>query len=358
MKNEIIVKLALENSNPCVTISLNTHLTKPDSKKDRILIKNLCRQAEIRLISEFNKRKLTHLLQKLKTIPDEIDISLNLDSLHIFVSNKTKVIIRSSWPVQADTVNISGRFALRPLIYASNRTDEYLILLLSQSGVRLFTAINKTIIGEVKNKSFPFGENVHYHTDPLKISDPKAVDNMIREFLNKVDKAVVKVHHHTGLQCVIISTEDNYSRLMQVADKPELYLGFAKINYNNTANHFISDQSWEIVRKMQNDRTLEAIGEMKEAIAQGKVYTDLQEIYRAAKEGRGDLMITSYNYYQAVKIKDESELELVQDVTLPGVIDDITSNIAWEVISKNGRVFFTGSDNLQGLGNIALKVRY
>lgn len=41
-----------------------------------------------------------------------------------------------------------------------------------------------------------------------------------------------------------------------------------------------------------------------------------------------------------------------------GVIDDITSEIAWEVISKKGRAIFTTQDELKSLGEIALKVRY
>ena len=134
MQKEIIEKLALENSNPCVTISLNTHRTKPDNKKDRILLKNLCKLAENRLVAEFGIKLIAPLLMKLDKVSDEIDISLNLDSLHIFLSNKTKKIIKSSWPIKSNTVHIANSFALRPLIYALNRTEEYLILLLSHVG--------------------------------------------------------------------------------------------------------------------------------------------------------------------------------------------------------------------------------
>ncbi len=358
MNRETIERLAAEESNPCVTISLNTHRTKPDYQKDRIVLKNLCKEAHDRLVNEFGKRSVRELLKKIENIPDEIDVSMNLDSLHIFLSNHTKEIIKSSWPARSDKVHISKSFALRPLIYALNRTDEYLILLLSQNGVQLFLAQNDKILDEITGNGFPFGENIHFHTDPLKISDPKAVDNMVREFLNKVDKALLKVCKQTGLPCIVISTEDNYSRLMQVVDNRSLYIGFTNINYNNTANHFISSQAWEIIKKVQKERIFEAISEIKKAIPQGKVYTDLQEIYRAAREGRGELLLTSYDFFQAVKMKDDKSFELVQDVTLPGIIDDITSNIAWEVISKNGRALFTQPENLTDLGRIILKVRY
>ncbi len=40
---------------------------------------------------------------------------------------------------------------------------------------------------------------------------------------------------------------------------------------------------------------------MKEALGQGKVITDLTEIYNAVKEGRGDLLIIHDDFHSEVK---------------------------------------------------------
>ena len=56
--------LATENNTPCVTISLNTHRTHPDNAQDEILLKNLLKEAEERIINEFGKRPVTSLLEK------------------------------------------------------------------------------------------------------------------------------------------------------------------------------------------------------------------------------------------------------------------------------------------------------
>lgn len=124
------------------------------------------------------------MVEKLKKIPDESDISLNLESLHIFISKSFREIVRSSSPAPKNTFLISDRFALRPLIYALNQTDEYLILQLTQSGDRLFNAINDKITGEVINEDFPMGENIHFQIDPVKLADAKAADNLVKEFPN------------------------------------------------------------------------------------------------------------------------------------------------------------------------------
>lgn len=358
MTRETIDTLAAEKGNPCITISLNTHRTKPDYLKDRITLKNLCRDVQKRVVSEYGKRTAATLLKKLADLPESIDWSLNLDSLHIFLSDKTTEIVKSSWPIHTDIITVSDHFALRPLIYALAKTEEYLVLLLSQSSVNLYTALNDKITGELQNESFPFGQSPYFHTDRQKLSDPEAVDNMVREFLNKVDKALVNVSNQTGLDCVVICTEDNYSRLMQVAGRPEIYAGFAAVNYNNVARHYIASQAWRIVKKIHDERTRDAVREMKEAVAGGKVVTDLQEIYTSAKAGKGDLLISSHDYFQPVVMKAYERIEPVDDVSEPGVIDDVTSLIAMEVFSKKGRVVFAPARDLAGLGKIILKLRF
>lgn len=355
---EKLEKLASEKNTPCVTISLNTHRTHPENTQDAVLLKKLLKEAEDRVIQEFGKRPVDALLEKISKVQNEIDINYNLDSLHIYLSNDTQEIIKSAWPTNENGVYISNTFDVRTLIKSYNRSEEYFVLLLSQSGVNLYDTINDEIVEDVNNGDFPFPENSHYSTNSDRGSDAKHVDDLVREFLNKVDKAVVKICNETGLNCVVICTEDNYSRLMQVADKPSVYLGYSNINYNNTSKDFIAKQSWEIVKELQHKRRTEAIEEVKEAVAQGMVLTDLQEIFQASLDGRGDLLIVHQDFSQSVMMTGERTFEFTENRNEQGVIEDITSNIAWDVLLKKGRVVFTTKESIKELGAIALKTRY
>ncbi|TJZ63057.1 hypothetical protein FAZ15_01805 [Sphingobacterium olei] len=355
---EQLEKLANEKNAPCVTITLNTHRTHPANVKDELVLKNYLKEAEDRVIAEFGKRPTAPLLERIQHIASKIDVNYNLDSLHIFLSNDTEEIIKSAWPATNEGVHISNTFAVRPLIKSYNRSEHYLLTVLSQSGVQLYEAINDAIIQEITNDDFPFSENQHYVTNAERGSDGKHVDNLVREYLNKIDKALLQVHNETGLPCVVICTEDNYSRLQQVADKPAIYLGYAAIDYNNTAPHQVVEQSWQIINELQIQRRTKAIGEMKEAVSQGNVLTDLQEIYQAAIDGRADLLIVHKDFSQAVHMNDERTFDLIEDATQPDAIDDISNTIAWAVISRKGRVIFTGQDDIKELGEIVLKVRY
>jgi len=356
-KNKLEI-LASERSYPCVTISMNTHRTSPENLKDVTELQKLIKEAHQHVVDEFGQHDVSILLEKIDHLDEEIDVNYNLDSLHIFLSETTKEIVNSSWPTLKSTVSVAESFVIKPLIKDFNRLEEYLILVLSQTDVRLLKAINDNISGEVMSNDFPFVKNPHFSTDQDKSNDGKKVDNLVRDFFNQIDKALVKLHNKTNMNVVVICTENNWSRLMQVADKPSIYLGNVSLNFNETANHSLATEAWKIVVAIQEEGRAMAIKEMKEAVGHGKVITNLLDIFLAVKAGRGDLLITHDDYHQAIKMTGQYSFIFVSDLTLPEVIDDITSDIAWEVISKKGRAIFTNQEEFKTFGNIALKVRY
>ena len=125
MKREKLEKLASEKNKPCVTISMNTHRTYPENQKDISVLKELLSEAKERVIHEYGKRPVNDLIEKIDQIENEIDINYNLDSLHLFLSNSTKEIIKSAWPTVRNAVYVSENFAVKPLIKIFNRTVEY-----------------------------------------------------------------------------------------------------------------------------------------------------------------------------------------------------------------------------------------
>jgi len=355
---EKLNKLASEHSRPSVTISLNTHRTHPDSDKDAIQLKKLLKEAENRVIELYGKRPAAKVLERIAGIGDQIDVRCNLDSLHIFLSEDTEEVVRIAWPIAEDRVYIDDVFDLRALIKAYNRTEEYLILLMSRKEVNLYHAMNDSIVKEIDNEDFPVTDNPWYLANGPERSNARLVDDIAREFFNRVDKGVVKVAQETGLKVVVIAVEENYSYLQEVADRPDIYLGHVSIDYNHTKEHQIAEDAWQFMKNIQRQRRADAISEVKDSISQGRMLTDLQEIYQAAIDGNGDTLVVYEDYSQPVVMKDERTFDRTDELSSPDTVDDITGIIAWQVMSKGGRVFFSCQEELKELGDIVLKTRY
>ena len=233
---ETLQHLGTETNNPCVSISMNTHRARPKTEQDKILLKNLLKEAHDRVSKEYDKKLVDSLLKRISSIKEKIDLNANLDSLHIFLSNDTEEIVKSPWEA------------------ASNR----------------------------------------------------------------------------------VNTEDNYAKLMQVADKPNAYHGYVSVSYNKDTPHQVVKDTWKLIEKLQSERRGETIEEVKRAISQGNVITDLQEIYRAAIIGRGDVLVVHQNFRQPVMMNDDDSFELIDDPATPGAIDE----------------------EIKELGKIAMKTRY
>lgn len=358
MLYSIIQNFANHSANPSVSISLNTHRTHPENQKDIVILKNLCKEAEERLLGEFEKRDILPLLKNLESVQNEVDVNFNLDSLHIFLSNEVKEVVRTIGIVDKEKVQISESFAQRGIINAFNRSKEYFVVLVSQSGINVYQTLDENIHGEIHDEDFPIKESKFFSTDNAERSDSGKTDNLLREYLNRVDKALVKLYNDFELPMVVVSTRDNFQKLMAVADRPNIYLGNVSVNYNDTKPSTLAKDAWELVSKLQFEKRTESLKELAAAVSKGKVLTDLQEIYLAAKQGRGDLLIVNEHFAQPVLVGENDTLQLIDDVTTPNAVDDIVSEIAWEVISKKGRTVFTGQDELETFGKIALKVRW
>lgn len=231
----------------CVSIALPTYRTFPENKQDSILLKNLIGETEKNLINRFGKRETVEIIKRIQSTLN-IDMSYNLDSLHVFVSNNTTEVVRLPISIKSSEVIVNDSFDTHYLTETIENSKEYLILVLSQSGVQLYDALNENIVSEIENNNFPFDKNELYLSNPDKSSDAKRVDNLVREYFNRVDKAVQEVHKATNLEVVVVSTPRNYQHLIHVSDNEKVYLGNSPINYNDVALHTLGKQAMQLVK--------------------------------------------------------------------------------------------------------------
>lgn len=363
MTKKALKKLAEEQNKICVTISLNTHRTHPDNLQDEIVLKNLITEAKNRISEEFEGTdELKIVLQKLDAISEKIDINYLLDSLHIFVSENNEEIVQSIWAVEENRIYVDKQFAIKPLIKIFNRSQEYLVLQLAMNETKLFKVFDESIEEEVRNHIFPFGETPHLPHGNVQKSDSEYVGNLLKEHFRDIDKALVDyiLENDKSLKVIVASTEENYHTLLEASTRPETYIGTFEVNHNKQESSpwFLAKQAWEVAKKNQQKLVEEDIEDAKAAVSQGKLSTDLIEIYQAALEGNSELLLVNKDFTQPAKIKNNNIIELIDDVNEHGAIDDIVSLIAWEVISKGGKAIFISKEQLGDLGDIALKKRY
>lgn len=356
MKN-ILKKLEKVASENCVTILLQTHRTTPDNDKDPILLKNLVRDAETRLLADLDKKDATAIIEKIKTLANSIDHKLNLESLVLFVNENIAEFVRLPIHVE-NRVVIDETFATRDLMRALNSEYSYYVLVLNRDKARLIEAFNDRVTKEIKT-GFPVdNDNLH----PSKTSEAAIAarqSNLQREFFNIVDKNLIEVLKEKNLPVIIHTEESNYSEYLKIADRKEAIVGNVSGNRISDKDHHIIDEVWPTAEKLNEKRKEERISELKAAANSNNFLTDYNDIWSALENGNGKTIFVQRGFFQPARINNGSvELVSQEDATKAGVVDDIIDEMIEKILHIGGEAVFLEEEDLKKYQGLVLITRY
>lgn len=355
--NDTLKKLKDVQSECCITIILNTHRTKPDNKRDPILLKNLAREVEERLLNDYDKRFARSLADKMNTLVDSIDHQFNLESMALFISEDIAEYLRMPIAVE-DRVVIDSSFATRDIVRAIHQQEAYYVLVLSRDVARLIEAANDKVVQEVGNP-FPFEKTGLYSTDKLQMTMNQGSDNLIEEFFNRVDKAFHTVWEKNPLPVLVCTEERNYHHYLKVADKKHLVIGHLNQNRLDEKAHHIIPEAWPIVQRANTERNNQRIQELKTAVGTGNFLSDFNHIWQAIHEGRGQTLFVQLGYFQpAILYNGAIQLVSPDQTRQPNVVDDIIDDMIEANMRFGGDVVFLPGNLLKDFQGLALVTRY
>lgn len=345
-------------SESCITIILNTHRTRPDNEKDPLTLKNLLKEAEIRLYADENKRDAKVLVERLKDLASEVDHNHNLESLVLFVNENITQFVRLPVKVK-NRVVIGHTFATRDLVRALHLETNYFVLVLSQKKVRLIEAFNDKVVAEISN-SFPIENNQFYSTNKAELSNASRQSNLIAEFFNRVDKEVNMVRNQYPLPVLICTEESNYHEYLEIADqKQSIFDTYLNKNRLDEKAHAIVTEAWEIVKEYVKEKNDSRKAELQNAVSQNKFLSDTNQIWNAIKEGRIQTLFIEEDKFQPALIENNLIKFVSDELTdKKEVIDDIFDELIEANMNYGGDVVFLPKGELAEFNGFGAITRY
>ena len=342
----------------CVSIIMNTHRTKPDYDKDPKVLKNHIKEAKERLLATNDKREVSKVIEHLEKLEGQIDHSLNLESLILFVNENKAEFLRL--PIEVtDRVVIDRSFATRDLVRALHQEINYFILVLSQREVRLIEAFNDKVVKEI-GSDFPFENTNLYSTNKDELANAGRQTQLVAEFFNRVDKALNKVRKDNALPVLICTEEANYHEYLKIADESKsIFDTYLNKNRLDEKAHAIVSEAWSIVSKKMEEQRKAKKDELSKAVGKGNFLSDLSDIWKAIGEGRVDTLFIEEELFAPAIIKND-EIHIVEDskTNENGVIDDVYDEMIEANFSFGGDVVFLPKGHLEKFHGIAAKTRY
>lgn len=340
----------------CVTITLNTHRTKPDYNMDPINLKNRVKEAEECLYEQLDKRFVWQVMDNLNRVVESIDHSMNIESLVIFANRDFANYTRLPVSVQ-DRVVVDRTFATRDLIRAMYQETSYYILVLTRDNARLIEAFNDKAVRELSGE-FPL-VNPLFTPDRLKRSMKEGSNNYIEEFFNQVDKALNAEIGEEPLPVILYTERRNYDYYIQEADRKDLILGHVSPNGDEDKTHDIVERAWVEVLSLVKKKNEERIAEVGQAIGENKVVTGYGEIWEAIKEGRGKTLFVKKGFYQPVVVNEQGVSPLDGAANeRNNIVEDIVDDMIEQNLALGGDAVFVEGDQIEQFDNLVLITRY
>jgi len=356
--NSTLKKIKNIISENCVSIVLNTHRTRPDNQKDSLMLKNLIKEVEERLLNNESKREAKVLIERIKELEATIDHSQNLESLILFVNDNLAEYVRL--PIEVENrIIIDNTFATRDLIRALHFESNYYVLVLSQQKVRLIEAFNEKVIEEVK-QPFPIENTQFYSTNKAELSNASRQTNLIAEFFNRTDKDLNEVRKENSLPVLICSEKSNYYEYIKVAkQKNSIFDSYLNKNRLDETPQSIVSEAWNIIKKDLIKKNNARKGELQNALSSGKFLSDINDIWKAILEGRVQTLFIEEGLFQAAIIKG-NEIQLVSSVEVPDkeIADDIYDEMIEANINYGGDVVFLPKGELRKFQGFGAILRY
>jgi len=339
---------------PCVSIFVATHRTAPDSEKDPIALKNLIAETERRLQNEFGKSVANELTSKLNELATSYNFQSSLDSLALFVSDSVAEYIRL--PIAAEPrVIIDGTFATRDIYRAMHSQKAYFILTLHKESAQLYDAFGNRISMEVRNELFPFLNDLPIPGEEEK-SEATREDSRVREFVNRVDKRIQSFLNEQAGRLVVIATDRLQAFLREVTDNKNVFIGFTTPAQSEDT-HKVAHKAWAVVEEWLATERERAVEELEDAVNDNRFASDLNDIWRAINEGRGDILVVEKGYFQPASLRD-GQISLEEPDDAAGLIDDVVDEIIELCMEKGGSVVFVDNGELPTFDRIGLITRY
>lgn len=345
-------------SENCVTVILNTHRTMPDNQKDPLVLKNLIKEAEQRLLTNQSKKEAQILVNRLAELEANIDHRHNLESLILFVNEDISEYIRLPIPV-VDRVVIDNTFATRDIVRSLHLESGYYVLVLSQQKVRLIEAFNDKVVAEVIHP-FPIENDQFYSTNKAELSNASRQTNLVAEFFNRIDKEVNRVRKDNPLPVLICTEESNYHEYLKIADQTQSLLNtFLNKNRVDEKAHTIVEEAWKIVAEYNVNNNNARKVELQKAVSNGRFLSDVNDIWKAIHEGRVQTLFVEQGLFQPAIIEDGSVNLVSTDIkSQTEVIDDIYDEMIELNMDYGGDVVFLPKGELKNFNGFGATTRY
>ncbi|SER96438.1 hypothetical protein [Streptomyces qinglanensis] len=368
LTDEVLAELRKPRPYPAVTLVLPTHRTKPDKLQDPVRLRNLIAEAGRRLSADpqVPASVRADVLKQLEQAENELDLVYTLDTLVVFAAQGEHQFWHLTRRAGTERIVVNHTFLTRNLVAARAQNRPYWVLTFDEERARLWSGA-----GEQLTEEHRFGFPVAHETDLSERERASRTgdvtsgyrDEAALQHLRDVDADLAKVLEVEPRPLLVAGLQHGLTALADVgahttrgalATVPKGGLANARAPVVQEA---IAPARAELLRT----RADAALRRLDDARGRKEFVSGIDEVWRAAREGRLALLAVEESYRQKVRLTGGHLASVADDAVSDAsgeVRDDIVDETVEAALDTEADVVFVAEDVLSGHGRIAGVVRY
>ncbi len=327
-------ELAQIHANPLISIYLPTHSAAREIRQDPIRLKNLCDDAERRLVARGTRRdEAQRLLEPARSLVSDGLFWRNQSAgLALLLGHDPMRILRA--PVAFDEhVFIGDRFAIRPLVAAIEDPTSFFILAIHQKSVRLLHCTREHA-RQIDRHDIPNSladvvgydweqESLQFHTRAQKVGsesshgaatavgqrtgvnraamfhgqgaggDADVRADEIDQFLKRVDAGVTRLLNEQRDPLVLAAAEPIRSQFRKIATHPRLLDADIEGNTEHLAVNELHRKGLEVMAPRFKAPARDAVERFIEIKASERAVEGIHDVLSMINESRADTLLAN-----------------------------------------------------------------
>jgi len=360
--NTIAPALVNKKVFPAISIILPVHPQFPDIKIDSEHMIAIFKNIEKQLDARYGNEITDSMMKKVKKVVLDIPANHLSKSLLIYVSPETEKVLSLPFPVN-EKIIVDDSFEIRDLIYASQKDKNYLLLMISQNHVKTFIGdLFRLAVMEYPNMPENVHDAWHEHSFPgWDYLDTKAFEERnLRTYLRFIDEVVENALKQNDYPVVVMGDVKLLGYFRQHTRNTKRIAGYVDGNYEHSSLPDIKKKAETVIEKLIKSEEEKALVQLQGAASKNNFNAGITEVWRAAAEGKGKMLIVEKDYHQRARrgadeftiIPDESENNPLN------ILSDAVDDAIELALSKGGEVVFVDNDSLKLYNRIALITRF
>lgn len=359
-----IRSLIASRDGPCVSIYLPTTPVTQDAQGDRIVLKNLTKEAVRELQSSgADDRLIAEIVEQIYDLIDDDEFwRVQAHGLAIFVTPENMQAFRLPTAL-VPLVKASDRFHLKPLLRSVSFPQSCYVLALAQKSVRVIGVLPDLPAEIVHIDGLPLnagraiqGAGTVDHWPSGRIHESEGQKVLLRQFARNVDKSLRSLLSGSGIPLVLAATEP----LASIYRSVNSYNHLARAAIEGNPEQITDGELTERARSILDGIYRKELSDWKELFAardsEGRATTDIAQTARAAVAGAIDSLLVDIDEIVPGHMNDDGSIVFAKQTSWSS--HDLVDEIAKRVIVTGGRVIGVRKSDVPREGSLAAILRY